>query len=494
VALLTAAVGMTWNTNAAGGSDSYGYVSQAHAWLAGGPPIVEPLARQLRVRDAAWVASPLGYRPGGSTGQLVPIYPPGLPLMMAATIAVLGPRGAFLVAPLAGALAVWCTFLLGRRVASPAVGACAAALLATNPTFLYQLVQPMSDVPVTALWTACLVLACGARTREWVAAGALAGVAILVRPNLAPLAGVAAIVAASAAIDERQATVRRVVGICVSIGLPAAVAIAAVLALNLAWYGSVSASGYGTADQLFALAHVWPNVLRYGRALLETNAVVLPLALVAGVALLVSGGAERPRAAVAALVAWCGAVLALYLPYLSFPEWSYTRFLLPAYPGGLVLAALVLSRAAARWRVPRMAPAVVVSCAVAAGLWIARDRGTFELRHGEAKYEDAGRRVDRLLPREAVVFAMMHSGSIRLYGHRSTLRWDLLRARDLDALVARLDAEGRRCYAVLDRDEHERFVARFAATRTMAEGRAGRLFATPFGVEVLAISPAARTR
>ena len=37
-------------------------------------------------------------------------------------------------------------------------GACAAVLLvACSPIFLYQAVQPMSDVPAAALWLAALV-------------------------------------------------------------------------------------------------------------------------------------------------------------------------------------------------------------------------------------------------------------------------------------------------------------------------------------------------
>jgi len=38
--------------------------------------------------------------------------------------------------PLTGALLVWTTFLLGRRVQSDAVGLAAAWLVATSPTFL----------------------------------------------------------------------------------------------------------------------------------------------------------------------------------------------------------------------------------------------------------------------------------------------------------------------------------------------------------------------
>ena len=50
--------------------------------------------------------------------------------------------------------------MLGRRVFdAPGVALWGAALVATSPVFLYQLMNAMSDVPVTAAWTLALVLA-----------------------------------------------------------------------------------------------------------------------------------------------------------------------------------------------------------------------------------------------------------------------------------------------------------------------------------------------
>jgi hypothetical protein len=51
----------------------------------------------------------------------------------------------FAIVPLCGAIAVWLTFVLGRRFASASAGAIAALLLAASPPFLYQIVQPMSE-------------------------------------------------------------------------------------------------------------------------------------------------------------------------------------------------------------------------------------------------------------------------------------------------------------------------------------------------------------
>ena len=60
-------------------------------------------------------------------------------------------RGLFSTSSLLGGVAIWATYLMGARVAGPMVGFAAAVLLATSPVFLYQLMAPMRDVPVTAV-------------------------------------------------------------------------------------------------------------------------------------------------------------------------------------------------------------------------------------------------------------------------------------------------------------------------------------------------------
>ena len=88
-------------------------------------------------------------------------------------------------------------FLLGRHLAGPAAGLLAAALSAASPTFLIQLFQPMNDVTAAALWAAALVAAISAGARGTLSAAAGAGLltaaALVVRPNLVPLAAVTGI-------------------------------------------------------------------------------------------------------------------------------------------------------------------------------------------------------------------------------------------------------------------------------------------------------------
>src|SRR6185295_17224252 len=171
----------------AGGSDSYGYVSEAGLWRHGLPIVHQDIVRTSPWPRAAQTWTPLGYRESPKfPDAIVPVYAPGLPLLMALLQAVAGPCGAFLVVPLCGALTIWLTFVLGRRLFEPpAVALWGAALVATSPVFLYQLMNAMSDVPVTAAWTLVLVLAVAGSP---LACGIAAGAAIAIRPNLLPLA------------------------------------------------------------------------------------------------------------------------------------------------------------------------------------------------------------------------------------------------------------------------------------------------------------------
>src|SRR5207244_899242 len=98
-----------------------------------------------------------------------------------------GPPAMSLAVPLCGALLVVATGVLGGRI-RPAVGLGAALLTAASPIVLYQVIQPMSDVPAAAFWLVSLAAATGHRRRDVAAvAGVAAAIAIVIRPNLVPL-------------------------------------------------------------------------------------------------------------------------------------------------------------------------------------------------------------------------------------------------------------------------------------------------------------------
>jgi hypothetical protein len=114
LALAVAIVGALFTSTVAGGSDSYGYVSQAALWRQG-----RLVQDQLWALEAPWpraqqTFAPLGYRPSTDDRSIVPVYSIGLPLLMAAAQTLAGTTAAFWVAPVAGGLVVWMTFLVGR--------------------------------------------------------------------------------------------------------------------------------------------------------------------------------------------------------------------------------------------------------------------------------------------------------------------------------------------------------------------------------------------
>jgi hypothetical protein len=79
------------------------------------------------------------------------------------------------------------------------------------------------------------------------------------------------------------------------------------------------------------------------------------------------------------------------------------------------------------------------------------------LWRGERKYADVGRYLVEHTDPRAVILSFQHSGSIRLYADRLTLRWDQLDVAWLDRAVEYLSASGRHPYIVVDGDEAQLF-------------------------------------
>jgi hypothetical protein len=446
IAFAAAATGVGFGTYSASGADAAGYVSQAHLLGTGRLVFEEPLARVIAWPDATWTFSPLGYRPGLVTGQIVPTYPSGLPLTMAAARLLDGDLGVFVVVPLLGALAVFCTYTLGTLLHSRTAGLVAAALLASSPIFLFHIVQPMSDVPATA-WVALAVLFALLPLRlSAFAAGATTGFVVLTRPNLIPVAAVIAVIAVRSWF-ERSATAHGRLFAFVA-GLVPAIGTLALLQWRL--YGQPFTSGYGSFGDLFALSNIPFNAMAYGARLIKGEAAALALAVLSLGVLAASGRSRgdasdrhlRPSLMAAALVA--SAVIVCYLPYGSFAEWSYLRFLLPASPLAFVVVGAMLTNALGRLPLPVRGIALLVPLVAAVGVNVneARREQAFNLRRYEARYRDAGRYLESALPPGAVVLAVQESAAIHHYAHVPIVRWDLLRT-DLDTAVAALRARRR---------------------------------------------------
>lgn len=437
-------VSAVFATNSAAGADASGYLSEAAQWASGRLYYQEPLAGIIAAFDP-WLTTPLGWRPGPFPGWQSPTYPPGLPLLMALPYTFGGTAAAALVVTLASALAVWATGTIASRLAGGAAGIIAALALATSPVFLYQSVQPMSDVPVSAAWmlTWALLLRRGDKPLGLsFIAGIACAIAVLIRPNLAPLAAVPLY-----AIGWNRQRL-------IAFSTPVAIAGVGLMWLQWQWYGSPLRSGYGAADELFALANAAENAGRYFSWLVATS----PLLLVApiGVVLL------RRERFTQALAAFAALVVAAYLVYAVFDVWSYLRFLLPAMAvaamfTGVAFAA-ALKRLPASWRA--MALLALGLGVVAHGVSGARSRDAFRLADQQRRVSQVGDHLASTLPADAVIVSGEQSGSLRYYTGRSILRWDLATAGDLAVALEKVAADGRVVAVALDAWEHEPFRAR----------------------------------
>jgi 4-amino-4-deoxy-L-arabinose transferase-like glycosyltransferase len=454
LAFLTAALGIGFGTFTAGGSDSYGYVSQADLWLQRTLIINEPLADEAPWRNSNWTLTPFGYRPGDRRGTMVPTYSPGLPMVMAAFKAVGGPNAVYFVVPLLGALTVWLTFVFGRRLAGPPAGLLASTALLASPAFLFQLMWPMSDVPAVAWWLLSIVLAVRGTTWSCAGAGLAAAVAVLTRPNLVVL-----VVPLLAFVVSRPARMRDRYGaaaVFTCAMLPGAIAVAAI---NRYLYESAFNSGYGSFSTIYASEHFWPNLLNYAAWLLQTQTPFILLGIAAPLLFHRRGNSEARSIAVLGL-GFSATVVASYLWYTPFEDWTYLRFLLPAFPLMLALAASVCVLVASRK--PRWQTAMVSALAVTLAVWgVWVGRSAFHVRADEARYVAAGR-IGAGLPDNAVILSNQHSGSLRYYAGRITMRFEWL---EPDMYVPALEyfaRLSRPVYVVLDDWERDIFRSRYA--------------------------------
>jgi hypothetical protein len=383
--------------------------------------------------------------------------------------------------PLFGVLLIAATRALGARYGGR-VGLAAAVLTACSPAFLYQLVQPMSDVPAAALWVAAVAAATGTRPRATAWAGLATSGAVLIRPNLVPLAvpiGLFLLLRPERAWGERI----RAAAVYAAWSLPGCLAVALI---QQTLYGSALSSGYGSLDTIFSPANVLPNAGRYATWLSGT---LTPLWILAAAApFLLPGALTR------LLVAFVLVNVAVYLPYTVFDDWSYVRFLLPSIPLILILVVAsvdaIVRRAAglqSKTRptyegdppIARLAPPyvgrvllfrpglVIAVLTIGLGVLLLRDaqaRNVFRLRALEARYARGGEFVNARLPGNALVVTSWQSGSVRFYSGRKTLAWDSLDPAWLDRALEEIRRRGFEPYLLFERWEEQAFRERFAGS------------------------------
>lgn len=453
--------GWHYGTTAAFGADSYGYVSQADLWLAGDLTVDEPWAEQAPWPRASWTFAPLGYRPPvGDEGraELVPTYAPGVPMLMALFKGIAGHCAMFLVVPLSAGVLIWATFVLGRQLGSAPAGLVAAWLLSTSPAVVLSAMRPMTDVPVAACWTLAFALAFGQSRAAPFFAGLLAGLAVLIRPNLVVLPVILGAWFVLRKQDAPGGLAKRAAALTAYAAGLAPGIIATCAVFNML-YGSPLVSGYGRFEDQFAWANVMPNIRRYTGWLIDTQTVVA----LAGVAALVFPirrlwPGVRDRRVFWVTGAFSAMLWVQFCFYIVFDDWGFLRFLLPFWPLMLIGLGAVAAVAFGDRRPLFVIAAVWLVLALGIrGRAMIVERGLLNLWAGDSVSVGAALGVRAATEPNSVVLAWLHSGSVRYYAGRITMRYDVLHHEWLDRAVAWFDSRGIRVYALLDQASIDRY-------------------------------------
>jgi hypothetical protein len=469
VAVVAAASAVAFQTFSATGSDASGYLSLAALMSEGRLKWHEPLAAIADWPDAALTVAPLGWRLSAEPFVQVPSYPAGVPLLMAPLHAVGGALAASMLGPVALALLVWASARVATVLGGAHAGLLAAVGVATSPAALIAAAQPMSDLPAAAAWLSCWAylvprpsdidsgssdLDSGSTRVRAAAAGCAAAVAVMIRPNLAPLGLVPlAYVLIRGGGQRRTRTT-----LALWFAGPVAVSGFIVAVAHTYWYGSPLRSGYGTADDLYDVRNFLTNVRLYTAWLLETHG---PWLLVAPAAVFLAG-----RRLAIWLLAFAAANALAYFVFAVFEVWTYLRFLLAAIAiASICVGAMV---AAGLKRLPPLLRSVaflVMVLVVAVGqIQSARSRDVFALRDHHARAQLAGHYLEARLLDRSLIVAGEQSGALRYYTNHSILRWDLCTLESFMMAIRRAADAGYDVWIALDEWEENAFRAKFAGT------------------------------
>ena len=431
-----------------GGCDATGYANAARDILS--RRIVQPIGAVERLGlpdrfDRAFI--PLAHEQGPRVGTMVPMYPPGFPLHVAAA-ALLGGwgLGPFLLSPLAAVACILLVYLLGREVGlSRPLATAAGAMFGVCPVVFYQAVQPMSDV-VAAMWAAAAIL-CALRSHRadaWAAAaGAAFGIAVLVRPTNALL-----LLPILVAIRRRPRTLL----VFALGGLPFAGIFAA---WNRTAFGSAFRTGYsGLLGAELAASNFPPRFAHYSYWIAAQLSPLVPLGWLGATAEPRIPGRTR-----ALLFLWVAPFFLFYCFWGPYDIWWYTRYLLPALPA-LILAFLLCARELVRripdgGSTPARRPRVLATVALIA--IVATCERRFERRYrplgasrGQVVFPEASRAIAaRAAGGHALVVSADFSGALRFYTDLTPVRWEWFNAEDFTRLRLRAAERREPIFAVL---------------------------------------------
>lgn len=426
----------------AGGSDSSGYMNHARLLAQGNLHVPERQIPGLPSDKAPdYLYIPLGFRPSHDAGMMVPTYPSGLALALAAMQTLTGwdHAGDFTVIlhAIAGLFAV---YLLGRTCGlGQRLSALAAALVGLSPVYLFMSLQAMSDVP-SLVWTTLSIVAAlkAGGDRKWaLAAGAAVSVDVLLRPANAIVFIPLAIILA----PSRQRWLPFILG-----GVPGALFF---MAHSRAAYGSLLTTGYGDSSGQFYLGYVPGTLLHYAHWI---PLAVSPLCILF-LFLPFAGSVERRRRVL--LLAWFGVYACFYCAYKCTHEaWWYLRFLLPATPalvvGSLLVARQALLRAFGSKHTAFVATAAVLAAAALAdvALWTNKLHA-LEVGREEKRYGHLALWLKANVPSNAVCASMQTSGALLYYTPFTFVRWDVLTPATAEKVREAAAAAGEPIYAAL---------------------------------------------
>jgi len=424
----------------AAGSDCSGYMNHARLLAAGHFHAAPRVLPGLTPEDEhGMLFVPLGFVPASDGNGMVPTYPAGLPLLVAAAAHVVGwSHAGEVVLVLHSLLGLLLVYALGRAMGLSQRGAVlGATIIAVSPLYLNYSLQMMSDLPAL-VWTLAAVLAAW-RSRERVpwalAAGAAAAMAVLIRPTnvliFAP-------VAAALGLSPRRWL------LLISAGLPGAVFFSI---HSLSLYGHLFTTGYGNFTGSFDRHWILVTAWHYARWLpaLFTPVVLLILGL--------PWLARKEPRKVALLGLWFLVYAAFYATYdCTHQTWWYLRFLLPAIPPLVVGGLLVARDAAAHRYLPLLRTRVFFFALTAiianSALWNKR-LPSLNIGHDNEIYPEAAAWLQAHVPGNAVILSMQMSGTLYYYTDFTFLRWDFCKAGQRARVLSSLHNSHRPLYAAL---------------------------------------------
>jgi hypothetical protein len=234
--------------------------------------------------------------------------------------------------------------------------------------------------------------------------------------------------------------------------------VAAIALLNQHLFGGPLRSGYGPLTVLFSFHNFVPNVRQFWTWLVDLHTPAVLLGLLAPL--------SRRVRAVWPMFGFSVAVLACYALYVPFDNWTFLRFLLPAFPLLFILDASVVIDLVNRLPLAYRGVSVLAVCAFAPIWFIAKGDSLsfFITEQVERRYMTVGHAVGAIVPPNGAIVSVIQSGSVRLYGERQSVRWDLIEPTRLDAAIRILREHGYVPYLLLEDWEEPHFRDRFAAT------------------------------